>query len=41
MTAESIIWVAVVIAAVVAVAVVAYLVLQQQRRHRLRERFGP
>ncbi|WP_113704064.1 hypothetical protein [Nonomuraea lactucae] len=35
------IWVAVVVVAVVAVAAVGYLVLQQQRRSRLRTRFGP
>ncbi|WP_336205014.1 hypothetical protein [Nonomuraea sp. LPB2021202275-12-8] len=35
------IWVAVVVVAVVAVAAVGYVVLQQQRRSRLRERFGP
>jgi len=34
-------WVAVVVVAVVAVAAVAYVVMQQQRRSRLRERFGP
>ncbi|GLW06741.1 hypothetical protein Misp01_18710 [Microtetraspora sp. NBRC 13810] len=41
MSTETIIWVAVVVAAVVAIVVVGYAVLQQQRRHRLRERFGP
>ncbi|NUP24649.1 MAG: hypothetical protein HOZ81_53080 [Streptomyces sp.] len=35
------IWVAVVVVAVVALAAVGYVVLQQQRRSRLRERFGP
>lgn len=34
-------WVAVVVAAVVAILAVGYLVAQQQRRHRLQERFGP
>ncbi|MEV7969665.1 hypothetical protein AB0O34_27355 [Sphaerisporangium sp. NPDC088356] len=34
-------WVAVVVAAVVAILAVGYLVTQQQRRHRLQERFGP
>jgi hypothetical protein len=41
MSPETLIWVVVVIAAVVAIAAVAYTVRQQQRRHRLRERFGP
>lgn len=35
------IWVAAVVLAVVAVAAVGYVVLQQQRRSHLRERFGP
>ncbi|MFI6923983.1 hypothetical protein ACIBIZ_28875 [Nonomuraea spiralis] len=35
------IWVAVVVVAVVALAAVGFVVLQQQRRSRLRERFGP
>ncbi|MEV0196362.1 hypothetical protein [Nonomuraea sp. NPDC050691] len=34
-------WVAVVVVAVVALAAVGYVVLQQQRRSRLRARFGP
>ncbi|WP_240506765.1 hypothetical protein [Thermoactinospora rubra] len=38
---ETLIWVAVVVVAVVAVAAVGYVVLQQQRRNRLRARFGP
>ncbi|MEU8322542.1 hypothetical protein AB0C33_29650 [Nonomuraea sp. NPDC048881] len=37
----TLIWVAVVVVAVVALAAVGYVVLQQQRRSRLRERFGP
>lgn len=41
MTAESWIWVAVVVVAMAALAVVGYVVLQQQRRSRLRTRFGP
>ncbi|MDF5755858.1 hypothetical protein [Spongiactinospora sp. TRM90649] len=41
MSAETLIWVAVVAAVVVAIVAVGYVVLQQQRRHRLRERFGP
>lgn len=38
---DTLIWVAVVVVAVVAVAAVGYVVLQQQRRSRLRTRFGP
>ncbi|MFF3437100.1 hypothetical protein [Streptosporangium sp. NPDC002721] len=38
---STVIWVAVVVVAVVAIVAVGYLVLQQQRRHRLRDRFGP
>jgi hypothetical protein len=38
---STVIWVAVVVAAVVAIIAVGYFVLQQQRRHRLRDRFGP
>ncbi|MGC5012960.1 hypothetical protein ACLQ2R_19530 [Streptosporangium sp. DT93] len=34
-------WVAVVVVAVVVIAAVGYLLVQQQRRHRLRDRFGP
>jgi hypothetical protein len=34
-------WVVVVVVAVVAIAAVGYVVLQQQRRSRLRTRFGP
>ncbi|GAA4039503.1 SurA N-terminal domain-containing protein [Nonomuraea soli] len=41
MSAETLIWVAVVVVAVVAIAAVGYVVLQQQRRNRLRTRFGP
>ncbi|MEU7002710.1 hypothetical protein [Nonomuraea sp. NPDC046570] len=41
MTAEILIWVAVVVVVVAAIAAVGYVVLQQQRRNRLRERFGP
>ncbi|MEV0585315.1 hypothetical protein [Nonomuraea sp. NPDC050310] len=41
MSTETLIWVAVVVVAVVAIAAVGYLVLQQQRRNRLRTRFGP
>ncbi|WP_327085614.1 hypothetical protein OIE66_25070 [Nonomuraea sp. NBC_01738] len=41
MTAETLIWVAVVVVAVAALAAVGYVVLQQQRRSRLRARFGP
>ncbi|MEU5865899.1 MULTISPECIES: hypothetical protein [unclassified Nonomuraea] len=37
----TLIWVAVVVVAVVALAAVGFVVLQQQRRSRLRERFGP
>ncbi|MER6947674.1 hypothetical protein ABT294_26945 [Nonomuraea sp. NPDC000554] len=38
---DTLIWVAVVVVVVVAVAAVGYVVLQQQRRSRLRTRFGP
>lgn len=38
---STVIWVAVVVVAVVAIVAVGYFVLQQQRRHRLRDRFGP
>ncbi len=38
---STVIWVAVVVVAVVAIIAVGYAVLQQQRRHRLRTRFGP
>lgn len=38
---STVIWVAVVVVAVVAIVAVGYLVTQQQRRHRLRDRFGP
>lgn len=38
---STVIWVAVVVAVVVAIVAVGYAVLQQQRRHRLRDRFGP
>lgn len=38
---STVIWVAVVVVAVVAIVAVGYAVLQQQRRHRLRNRFGP
>ncbi|GAA3085064.1 hypothetical protein [Streptosporangium carneum] len=38
---STVIWVAVVVVAVVAIVAVGYAVLQQQRRHRLRDRFGP
>lgn len=38
---STVIWVVVVVVAVVAIVTVGYLVLQQQRRHRLRDRFGP
>ncbi|WP_233508373.1 hypothetical protein [Spongiactinospora gelatinilytica] len=41
MSTETLIWVAVVVAVVVAIVAVGYVVLQHQRRHRLRERFGP
>ncbi|MCG5212585.1 hypothetical protein [Streptosporangium sp. KLBMP 9127] len=41
MSTETVIWVAVVIAAIVAILTVGLVVLQHQRRHRLRERFGP
>jgi hypothetical protein len=41
MSAETLIWVVVVVAAVVAIIAVGYVVLQQRRRHRLRDRFGP
>ncbi len=41
MTAETWIWVAVVVVVLAALAAVGYLVLQQQRRSRLRSRFGP
>ncbi|MFC4060083.1 hypothetical protein ACFOWE_17395 [Planomonospora corallina] len=41
MSTESLIWVAVVVAAVVAIIAVGYAVLRQRRRHRLRDRFGP
>nr|BFE77535.1 hypothetical protein GCM10020093_001360 [Planobispora longispora] len=41
MSTETLIWVAVIAVAVVAIIAVGYVVLQQQRRHRLRERFGP
>ncbi|WP_225878178.1 hypothetical protein [Spongiactinospora rosea] len=41
MSTETLIWVAVVVAVVVAIIAVGYVVLQHQRRHRLRERFGP
>lgn len=41
MTTETLIWVAVVVVVVVAIAAVGYVVLQQQRRNRLRDRFGP
>ncbi|GAA2915633.1 hypothetical protein GCM10010517_81690 [Streptosporangium fragile] len=34
-------WVVVVVVAVVAIVAVGYFLLQQQRRHRLRDRFGP
>ncbi|MEV7013930.1 hypothetical protein [Streptosporangium sp. NPDC051022] len=38
---STVIWVVVIVVAVVAVIAVGYAVLQQQRRHRLRDRFGP
>ncbi|WP_433377797.1 hypothetical protein [Streptosporangium sp. CA-115845] len=38
---STVIWVAVIVVAVVAIVAIGYLVLQQQRRHRLRDRFGP
>ncbi|GAA4236946.1 hypothetical protein FHR32_006140 [Streptosporangium album] len=38
---STVIWVVVVAVAVVAIIAVGYAVLQQQRRHRLRDRFGP
>ncbi|MEU8207479.1 hypothetical protein [Streptosporangium sp. NPDC049046] len=38
---STVIWVAVIVVAVVAIAAVGYFVMQQQRRHRLRDRFGP
>lgn len=38
---STVIWVAVVVVAVAAIVAVGYFVLQQQRRHRLRDRFGP
>ncbi|HLU72895.1 MAG TPA: hypothetical protein VKZ82_11970 [Nonomuraea sp.] len=38
---DTLVWVAVVVVAIVAVAAVAYVVVQQQRRNRLRSRFGP
>ncbi|GIH95100.1 hypothetical protein ACFFMN_17450 [Planobispora siamensis] len=38
---STVIWVAVVVVAVVAIIAIGYLVVQQQRRHRLREKFGP
>jgi hypothetical protein len=38
---DTLIWVAVVVVAIVAIAAVAYVVVQQQRRARLRDRFGP
>jgi hypothetical protein len=41
MSTETLIWVAVVVAVVIAIIAVGYVVLQQQRRHRLRQRFGP
>lgn len=41
MSAETIIWVAVALAALAAVVALGYLVTTQQRRHRLKERFGP
>ncbi|MFI6318719.1 hypothetical protein ACIBG8_14415 [Nonomuraea sp. NPDC050556] len=41
MTTETLIWVAVVVVVVAAIAAVGYVVLQQQRRNRLRDRFGP
>ncbi|WP_230879114.1 hypothetical protein [Planomonospora sp. ID67723] len=41
MSAETLIWVVVIVVAVAAIIAVGYVVLQQRRRHRLRERFGP
>ncbi len=41
MSTETLIWVAVVVVVAVALAAVGYVVLQRQRRSRLRERFGP
>ncbi|MFI6394357.1 hypothetical protein ACIBHY_04540 [Nonomuraea sp. NPDC050547] len=41
MTAETWIWVAVVVIVLAAVAAVGYVVLQQQKRSKLRSRFGP
>ncbi|MFC5817629.1 hypothetical protein [Nonomuraea harbinensis] len=38
---DTLIWVALVVVAIAAVAAVAYVVVQQQRRSRLRDRFGP
>ncbi|MGV9777668.1 hypothetical protein [Streptosporangium sp. NPDC003464] len=38
---STVIWVAVIVVAVVAIIAVGYAVLQQRRRHRLRDRFGP
>ncbi|MFG1944381.1 hypothetical protein [Nonomuraea sp. NPDC048826] len=38
---DTLIWVALVVVALVAIAAVAYVVVQQQRRSRLRSRFGP
>lgn len=41
MSAETIIWVVAALAVVVAVVALGYFVATQQRRHRLKERFGP
>ncbi|MFD0890350.1 hypothetical protein ACFQ08_37900 [Streptosporangium algeriense] len=38
---STVIWVVVIVVAVVAVIAVGFAVLQQRRRHRLRDRFGP
>lgn len=38
---STVIWVVVIAVAVVAIIAIGYAVLQQQRRHRLRDRFGP
>ncbi|MFE3451803.1 hypothetical protein ACFXJ8_23055 [Nonomuraea sp. NPDC059194] len=41
MTTSTLIWVAVIVVVVVAIAAVGYALLQQKRRTRLRDRFGP
>lgn len=41
MTTSTLIWVAVIVVVVIAIAAVGYAIMQQQRRTRLRDRFGP